>query len=208
MLAFTSVIPLRPSCVTSARPRACALRPCMQAGFGASSPKPARSSRKPAKKPATKQRTVRATYLELVGRGCTEFVAFARISGSGAAGWERVGLLIAESDDKIGVAVGASKRAILEHAKQLWPLLCTVRELEVGYGREDEDVEKVQACVWVDGDVTSAFSPDRVQTPFYVVRTNDGRAAPVDTSSKLNKNRNSAFAPRGKGEGKTPEAGS
>lgn len=131
-----------------------------------------------------------------------------RLSGSGAAGWKRVGLLVAKSDDKICVAIGASKRAVLEHAKRLWPVLGTVRELEVGYGREDEDVEKVVACVWVDGEVTSAFSPDAVPTPFYVVRTNDGRSSPVDTSSTLKKNRNNAFAPRGKGEGKTPEAGS
>lgn len=205
MLSFST-----PSPVLRAHPRTAqtSLRPpTMLAGFGAprnTSPSP---SSGPSRKPSKKLRTIRATYLELVGRGCVEYVVFARIVASGATGWKRVGLLVAE-DDNICVALGASKRAVLEHAKRLWPLLGTARELEVGYGKEDEDVDNVQACAWVDGEITSAFSPDAIQTPFYVKRTGDGRSAPIDVSSKLNKNRNNAFAPRGKGEGKTPEAGS
>lgn len=104
------------------------------------------------------------------------------------------------------MAVTSSKRAVLEHAKRLWPQLGLAKALEVGCGKDGDDLEAVEVCEKMPGTCTSAFSPDAVSTPFYVRRTGDGRAAPVDTSSTMNKGKRpgSAFPPRGKGEGKTP----
>jgi Family of unknown function (DUF6523) len=152
--------------------------------------------------PKKKQRTIRATYLELVESGATEFVCFVRAQGSGDSGWRRVGTVVAENDDCC-VGVTNNKRIVLEHAKRLHPQLGMVKVLEVGIGKDDSGASPPLLCERAEGTVTSAFSPDSVSTgSFYASRLGDGRASPIDTSSS--KRSSSGFKPRKTGEGKTP----
>jgi hypothetical protein len=175
-----------------------------KAGFGAprggeaASP-PGGSGRSAPKK---KQRTIRATYLELVESGATEFVCFVRAQGSGDGGWRRVGTVVAENDDCC-VCVTTNKRIVLEHAKRLHPKLGMVKVLEVGVGKDDSGATPPLLCERAEGTVTGAFSPDAVSTgSFYASRMGDGRPSPIDTSSF--KRSSSGFKPRKTGEGKTP----
>jgi hypothetical protein len=188
---------LRPSvaCAAVRRPL-----PTCKAGFGASrAGETGSSSRGPPKK---KQRTIRATYLDLVQNGANEFVCFVRAAGSDDKGWRRVGTVVAENDDCC-VGVTNNKRAVLEHAKRLHPQLAMVKVLEVGIGKDEVGATPPLLCERSEGTVTSAFSPDAVSTgSFYVSRLSDGRSGPVDTSSS--KRNSAAFKPRKIGEGKTP----
>jgi hypothetical protein len=138
----------------------------------------------------------------LIEKGATEFVVSVRSTGEQASEWQRVGIIVA-AGDAASSAILMNKRGILEHAKTSFPSLRIAPGLEVGVGADaDADVVLVEGRSTAK--VLCAFSPDAVVTdgPFYVSRRGDGRAAPVDTTTKLP----NAFKPRGKGEGKTPES--
>lgn len=169
---------LRRACQTTRQPRP------MMIGFG---------PRKPAHRGAgsgggggakKKPRTIRATYLELVRKGATEYVCFVRASGSGDSGWLRVGTMVAENDD-YSAAVTMNKRVLLEHAKRLHPKLGMVKVLDLGVAKDEEGATPSGPCERKEGAVTSAFSPDAAPTRgYYAPRRPDGRPMPIDTRSK------------------------
>uniref|UniRef100_A0A7S0ZCK9 Uncharacterized protein n=1 Tax=Timspurckia oligopyrenoides TaxID=708627 RepID=A0A7S0ZCK9_9RHOD len=156
-------------------------------------------------KTVKKQKTIAREFSELASTdGFNTYVVHAKSADSESMEWMKVGLIVSQEAD-IHKALLKNKRSILEHAKDLFPILKVSQDLELGFSVQSEDAnasitkaERVDRAEALETQSAWQGDPDLTKGSYYRPSLPDGRAKPIDTSS------GSVAGPRSRGQSKTP----